>query len=158
MNECVFSPCRKYRYVLKCRWDDLFEEKPIAWIGLNPSTADEFQLDPTLTRIKGFSESFGFNCFYMLNIFAFRATDPKVMKMENDPTGPENDRWLKETADKCELIVACWGGHGKHNGRSDKVIALLSAHGKKLHCLAKTKEGYPGHPLYLPGDAALKII
>ncbi|HBC85953.1 MAG TPA: hypothetical protein DCZ94_03260 [Lentisphaeria bacterium] len=157
-NDCIFSPDRKYRYVLKHRWDDLMPEKACMWIGLNPSTADEQQLDPTLRRIRGFCITHEFNCFYMLNIFAFRATDPKIMKKESDPTGPENDRWLKEISDKCTLVVACWGTHGKHIGRSDAVIKLFSSHDKTLHCLGKTKEGYPVHPLYIPADAELKAI
>ena len=155
MNECVFSPCRKYRYVLKCRWNDLFEEKPIAWIGLNPSTADEFQLDPTLTRIKGFSESFGFNCFYMLNIFAFRATDPNKMKQHAEPVGPENDRHILGTCRNCRTVVAAWGNHGTYLDRGRHVISMLKAEGIQLTCLKVSKEGNPVHPLYLPGKSVL---
>ena len=157
-NECEFSPDRKYRYVLKHRWDDLMPERACMWIGLNPSTADEQQLDPTLRRIRGFCISHDFNCFYMLNIFAFRATDPKVMKVEKDPAGPDNDMWLKDISDRCQLIVACWGVHGSHNGRSEEVISLLKGHGKTLKCLGRTREGYPSHPLYLPKDAVLEIL
>ena len=158
LNDCIFSPDRKYRYVLTHRWDELMPERACMWIGLNPSTADEQQLDPTLRRIKGFCMAHDFNCFHMLNIFAFRSTDPKIMKQESDPTGQENDRWLTETADKCSLVVACWGAHGRHLGRSAEVISLLSNYGKTLRCLGKTKDGFPAHPLYMPGDATLKAL
>ncbi len=158
LNDCIFSPDRRYRYVLKHRWDELMPENACMWIGLNPSTADEQQLDPTLRRIRGFCIVNDFNCFYMLNIFAFRATDPKVMKQESDPTGPENDRWLREISDKCSIVVACWGTHGKHVGRGEEVIRLFSKHRKKLHCLDRTKDGHPMHPLYMPGDAKLKVL
>ncbi len=160
MNQCVFSPCRKYRYTLRCRWDELFPEKPIAWIGLNPSTADELQLDPTLTRIKGFSSSFGFNCFYMLNIFAFRATDPNEMKRQADPVGPENDRYILEICRFCtnlnsSTVVAAWGNHGSFLDRSEEVVSMLKSKGTRLMCLKVSKAGNPVHPLYLPGDCRM---
>jgi hypothetical protein len=43
-NECVFSADRRYRYVLKHTWEPLFP-KLCTWIGLNPSIADEQQLE-----------------------------------------------------------------------------------------------------------------
>ena len=54
-NECTFSPDRRHRYGLVHRWNPLFGDKLVLWIGLNPSTADEAKLDPTLTRIAAFS-------------------------------------------------------------------------------------------------------
>ena len=106
-NPCVFSPCRKWRYLLKHTWRDLLdpEERAIAWIALNPSTADENQLDPTLRRIRGYTRDMGCNTFYMLNLFAYRATDPKVMRAAEDPIGPENDYWIKKIAMESEMVV-----------------------------------------------------
>lgn len=82
-NACHFSDCRKYRYTLLHRWDELFERRRALFICLNPSTVDENQLDPTLTRIKSFSERLGANEFLMLNLFAYRATEPKEMLAVN---------------------------------------------------------------------------
>lgn len=93
-NPCRFSPCRKYRYFLTHQWDGLFGWREIAFIGLNPSTADESQLDPTLRRIRGFCLSWGFNTFHMLNLFAFRSPDPRSLRSIADPVGPENDSVL----------------------------------------------------------------
>ncbi len=155
IHPCIFSPCRRYRYVLKCRWDDSSREIAIAWIGLNPSTADEWRLDPTLTRIKGFSASFGFNCFYMLNLFAFRATCPDVMKTQTDPIGAENDRHILDFSRKCKKVVACWGTHGTFLHRNKQVQALLYSAGVQLQCLGKSKAGHPLHPLYQPATSRL---
>ena len=44
-NPCHFSPDRRHRYSLVHRWNPLFGERLIMWIGLNPSTADEAQLE-----------------------------------------------------------------------------------------------------------------
>ncbi len=82
----------------------------------------------------------------MANLFAFRATDPKLMKRQNDPIGPENDQVLQELAAEAGLVVAAWGVHGKHLQRDETVRKMLP----QLHCLKLTKDGMPSHPLYLP--------
>lgn len=87
----------------------------------------------------------GYAGLYMTNLFAFRATDPKKMKVAADPVGPENDAHLLALAKDAAVIVAAWGANGTHRGRDSEVRTLLPA----LRCLALTKDGHPGHPLYL---------
>jgi hypothetical protein len=116
------------------------------FIGLNPSTADEVQNDPTVARCIDYSMRWGFGALCMMNIFSFRATLPTVMKAQHNPVGKDNNRWLVEIAKDASVIVAAWGTHGSHLDRHQEVIALL---GDKLHCLKETKEGFPSHPLYL---------
>jgi hypothetical protein len=152
-NDCIFSADRRYRYTLHHRWAELFEERCVMWIGLNPSTADEQALDPTLRRIRAFSTAWGYTAFAMTNLFAFRATDPRVMMMESDPVGPENDRVLVETARRCDLVVAAWGVHGDHLARAEAVCRLLE--GVTLVCLGITQAGSPKHPLYVRAAATL---
>ena len=154
-NQCIFSKDRKYRYVLRHTWMDIFDqkEKAIVWIALNPSTADENKLDPTLTRIKNFSISFGYNTFYMLNIFAFRATDPKVMLNEKFPIGEQNDFWIKQICKKTDKIVCCWGNIGKHLNRSTTIKEMLKNF--PLYYLQISKENQPKHPLYLSSKCKL---
>ncbi|MCF7686936.1 MAG: DUF1643 domain-containing protein [Cephaloticoccus sp.] len=153
VNDCHFSPDRRHRYTLLHRINPLFGEKLIMWIGLNPSTADEQKLDPTLTRIRSFSEREGYDGFLMTNIFGFRATDPKEMQRATDPIGPENDQALLAAAERCDRVVAAWGAHGVHQDRALAVAKLLSRH--TLWCLGTTKDGFPRHPLYIKGDQPL---
>src|SRR3989344_2064891 len=84
-----YSDCEKYRYVLTRIWKS--KGGRVLFIGLNPSTADELKNDPTVTRMVNFSKNWGFGSLTVCNLFAFRATVPKVMKAENDPIGEEND-------------------------------------------------------------------
>lgn len=128
----------------------------IAWIGLNPSTADENQLDPTLRRIASFTRKFGANSFVMLNLFAFRATDPRDMKMEDDPVGDLNDMAICGECQKASKIVLAWGTHGNHLGRDSAVIDLIREFKDKTFVLRKTSKGFPAHPLYLPSSCDLE--
>lgn len=132
-------------------------QREISWIGLNPSTADENQLDPTLRRIKGFSQFLNFNSFNMLNLFAFRATNPKDMLKAEDPIGKDNDFWIHKICKNAELVIVCWGTHPKdfkQEGRLARDLEVQSLiNPTDLHCLGFTKDGCPAHPLYLPASA-----
>lgn len=139
----LFSPCRTYRYSLWRHWGG---EGYAMFIGLNPSTADEIQDDPTVRRCIGFAKDWGFGGLCMTNLFAFRATDPQDMKKAIDPIGPENDRALLDLAEHAGVIVAAWGTHGTFRGRDRTVIKLIP----RLSYLRLTKDQHPAHPLYLP--------
>lgn len=117
------------------------------FIGLNPSTADEINDDPTIRRCVAFAKAWGYAGLCMANLFAYRATNPRDMKVAADPVGPDNDAHLCRLGQRAGVIVAAWGVNGMHKGRAAQVRKLLPA----LHCLALTKDGHPGHPLYLPG-------
>jgi hypothetical protein len=88
----VFSPDQKYRYVLWREWSG--HPRRLVVIGLNPSTADATKNDPTVTRCINFAKREGCGGMIMLNLFAFRATDPGVMMEAADPVGPENDKYI----------------------------------------------------------------
>src|ERR1700740_2426194 len=150
MNTCTFSPDRTYRYLLIHRWNGLFPEKPCVWIGLNPSVADEIKLDNTLRRITTFSAAGGFNCFYMVNLFALVSTDPKAIKDHPAPIGPENDEHILAALKMVPSVFVAWGAHGKYLGRDRQVLDLMGP--REIYCLAKTADGCPQHPLYLKGS------
>lgn len=145
-KSAVFSPCRKWRYSLFRIWDDSI--RPVAFIGLNPSTADEENDDPTVRRCINYARAWGAGGLVMLNAFAYRATDPRDMKAARDPVGPDNDKALAFNAKAASLVVAAWGVHGAFMDRGEAVRRLVPG----LHCLGVTKEGFPKHPLYLRKD------
>jgi hypothetical protein len=86
----------------------------------------------------------------MLNLFAYRATDPRVLRSIADPIGPANDRHLLDVCRQAALVVCCWGADGEYRDRDRQVLELLR--GIPLHALALTKLGHPRHPLYLKGS------
>lgn len=143
----IISDCKQYRYKLWRVWD---ETKPlVGFIGLNPSTADGAVDDPTIKKLIGYAFRWRYGGFYIGNLFAFRATDPKVMMKAPEPIGPLNDDSLREISDLCNgNLVAMWGTKGTHLNRDKEVMPMFP----ELKCFCKTSDGAPGHPLYLPSD------
>lgn len=103
----LFSDCNKYRYLLWRQWDDT---KPtLAFCMLNPSIADAFILDPTVTRCVNYAKKWGYGELIVLNIFAIRSTDPMGLYSCDDPVGRYNDWIIDLIASKVDKIVAGWG-------------------------------------------------
>jgi hypothetical protein len=157
--QTIFSPCRTWRYTLERIWrrPEGYQgaREVVAFIGLNPSTADEVKNDPTVTRCINYARRWGFHGMFMLNIFALRSTDPRALYRHPDPIGPETDRYLTEVVQRREvsLVVAAWGNHGALLSRGWDVIGLVRNSGVNLYRLGElTKEGQPRHPLYLKAD------
>jgi hypothetical protein len=151
---CAFSEDRRYRYVLWRCWVAVERPRYLMVIGLNPSTADETQDDPTIRRCVGFAKDWGFDALCMTNLFAFRATDPAVMKATDDPEGPDNGEWLKRLAAGAGLILAAWGVHGVYMGQAGWTTGTIRDDlSLELHALGTTKDGHPRHPLYMPKAA-----
>jgi hypothetical protein len=141
----TFSPCRRYRYTLERKW--IGGIGTINFIGLNPSTADESQDDPTIRRCVGFAKSWGFSALCMLNLFAFRATDPRDMMDAADPIGPDNEATLERYVNaEGATTIAAWGAGGWYRGRGPFLHDIYP----QLKMLKLTKGGHPAHPLYLP--------
>jgi hypothetical protein len=132
-----------YRYSLWRIWEP--HQPLVMFIGLNPSTADATTDDHTIRRCLRFSSDWGYGGLVMTNLFAFRATDPKVMLMALSPIGSKNDRVLTHWAQRASLMVAIWGTKGKHQERHHAIEGRFP----NLYCLGVTKEGFPRHPARL---------
>ena len=148
----VFSKCRRWRYLLWRRWD---AKRPSAnFLMLNPSTADETQLDPSCARAREYASRWGFGGLLVTNIFAWRATDPEEMKAARDPVGRGNDRAILRAAREAAIVICAWGNHGAHRSRAGQARTLLERENIPLYMLHLNGGGEPAHPLYL--SAALE--
>lgn len=133
--------------------------KTLVFIMLNPSTADDHLDDPTIRRCIGFARSHGYGEMQVLNLFALRATDPKVLisVAEQDLAAAIGKRDLMELLPDHADVCAAWGATVKHpalEARATAVARQLYARGG-LSCLGVTKDGHPRHPLYLSNNARL---
>jgi len=158
--EAVISECGRYRYWLRRRLgkSDL---RKVVFCMLNPSTADATDDDPTIRRCLRFAKTWGFDELIVVNLFAFRATQPTELFNETlaDPVGPDNHAWVSKAAGIAaelendiprNLFVCAWGHHGGFMRQDRTVLDWIG--GANPHALKITKHGHPQHPLYLKGD------
>lgn len=147
---------RVFRYRLWRRWDPTAPY--MAVIGLNPSTADETRDDPTIRRCIGFAKREGLGGLEMLNLFSFRATDPRKLMQAGWPVGDGNMAIVAEVCVQplCARVVLAWGSHAPSGTARSMVKRLRDAGVAKLWCFGRTSSGCPRHPLYLPKDAQLQ--
>lgn len=145
-----FSEDRQYRFSLWRIWD---KTKPlIMFIGLNPSTANETEPDPTITRVIGFAKSWGYGGVYMMNCWAYVSTDPEKLRDHrfNELICEWNDNMLTVTKAKCKDVVFAWGAFPvvKETGRDKELIEMFP----NAKALVINKDGSPRHPLYVKGE------
>ena len=147
----TLSDDKKYRYRLWRRWNFDFPE--VIWIMLNPSTADATKDDATIRRCINFARAWGFGGIEVVNLFAYRATNPRDLFETRDPIGPDNDAMLRHMMTRYDrdLFVAAWGAFPKYLGNRDKDVLEMMKE-KRLECLGVTAEGYPRHPVRLASD------
>ncbi|GAB3884429.1 DUF1643 domain-containing protein [Terrabacter terrigena] len=143
-----------YRYMLGRRWDN---GPLVRFVMLNPSTADATTDDPTIRRCIGFAKAWGFAGLHVVNLYAYRATNPRELWAVDDPVGPENDAWLADEAAWAKShdlpLIAAWGVHAEPR----HVAYVRTFPGfDRLQALGTTKDGHPRHPLYLRRDAQLE--
>ena len=115
-RQCLFSADRMYRYQLHIQWSS---QPSLVVIGLNPSTADETQNDPTVRRCIGYARDMNRGGLLMLNMAAFRSTDPRGLLPLSDPIAPEHTAQSPPLGTRCLARHLCDRrlGHkrGTHN-------------------------------------------
>lgn len=147
-NGALFSDDDRYRFTLTREWAP---GRLIAFIGLNPSTADAENDDPTIRRCIGFAKREGGGRLLMLNLFNWRSTDPAALLGLSNPIGEPPEELARRWRD-ADLVICAWGAvHKTLRWRVDQARDLLATETlDRFRCLGRTKDGQPRHPLYLP--------
>lgn len=150
IRTALISPCGLYRYYLTRTWAP---GPRMVFVMLNPSKADANIDDQTVLKCVGFAERFGCGSIAIVNLFAFRATDPKDLAAAGYLAGPDNDFWLLSACVAADHVVYAWGANASKPpiGRQAwHVSAMLGRHVDAPLCIARTAEGYPQHPCMAP--------
>lgn len=146
----IISACRLYRYRLERDVDPLLGSKLIAFVMVNPSTADAETDDATIRKVVGFAGRMGARRVVVGNLFAFRATDIKALRDAPDPVGVENDAHLRRILGEADVCVAAWGALTKLppglRRRWAQFHDMATAAGTSLMCLGTARDGHPLHP------------
>lgn len=162
----TISECGRYRYNLWRQWSD---GTRCLFVMLNPSTADAAEDDPTIRRCVGFAKLFGHGSLEVVNLFAFRATNPRdLVKVISKPfhryvdvIGPDNDLYVDQACARSSRIIAAWGSSAAVDKHLMEYGVLQMRKALEpyapIWCLTTTGDGSPGHPLYLPSNAPLNM-
>lgn len=154
----VISPCGRFRYRLERH--ALSGAGAVAWIMVNPSTADATEDDATIRKVRGFSERLGAGWFIVGNLFAYRSTDVRQLAKAADPIGPDNDDHLRAIIADAPVVIVAWGPTAKLPAslrrRFYRVARIAEEAGRELLCLGTAKDGQPLHPLMQPYSAELR--
>jgi hypothetical protein len=158
-SAAIISDCGQYRTILTRIWE--VSKPPMIMIGLNPSTADGTKNDPTIVRNIGFARRENCGGLIMLNLSAYRSTNPKALKAHHFGAG-DNNRVLTDML----RAVSCFGGkvvcaYGAHplTGETARWFVSMARHyGVPLYCLGRTKDRSPRHPLYIRADQPLELF
>lgn len=155
----IISDCGLYRYRLERH--GLSGAGAVAWIMVNPSTADATEDDATIRKVVGFSERLGSGWAIVGNLFAYRATDIHELRRLQywEAVGPENRDHLIEIMLAAPVVIAAWGPLAKLPAslrkRAGAVADIASKVGVRLMCLGTAQDGQPRHPLMLAYDTPL---
>ena len=150
------SACGDYRYSLWRSWAD---GPRMLWVMLNPSTADANADDPTIRKCIGFARRNNFPGIEVVNLFAWRATDPRELRLSCDPVGPRNDTCIREAVDRAATIVFAWGGFQwpRVAPRGREVADMIRLRSRLTPmCFRCTGNGAPRHPLMLGYKVAME--
>lgn len=144
----IISDCGRYRYWLSRSTEAPEKEGAVLFVMLNPSTADHTVDDPTIRKCRGFSRLWGKAHFEVVNLYAYRATDPDELFRVDDPVGPENGHYLRQILGRHKYAVCAWGTKALHE-HVEAFFNLARETGTTLFCLDWNKSGSPKHPLYV---------
>ena len=155
-RDAVISDCGKYRYLLRRVWD---HEKPRAlFVMLNPSVADSSIDDPTIRSCIRLSRGLGYGSFEVVNLFAWRATDPEDLAKAEAPIGPDQERITLGAIQRCDIPICAWGAHKMARGKGRRMVECIQSVRPAVFCFGKTKSGEPKHPLYIKSGASLEAF
>ncbi|EIM28603.1 DUF1643 domain-containing protein [Microvirga lotononidis] len=153
-GSATFSPCGRYRTVLAREWTDKKDPRFALWIGMNPSIASYEVDDPTVAREQDFTRRWGYSSYVKCNVMDYCVTEQKRLRDPGViPCSPHNLPAIRDQASRASMIVMGFGAvHPSLQHYADAVCHALIEDGHRLWCLAVTKNGSAGHPLYIAAD------
>lgn len=135
-------------------------ENPLICFGINPSTAEPNNLDPTANYVNILAVANGYDSFIMLNVYPQRATNPSALHQAYLPDlKAENERRIASLINSKELVL--WAAWGSLIHKRPYLLTLMQSivllpelrNCKWVSRGNPTKGGHPHHPLYVKKDA-----
>lgn len=152
-RSAILSGDKKFRYLLRREWGTA-PNMPVLWVMLNPSTADADVDDATVRKCMGFTDRWGYKQMEVVNLYAYRATNPRDLSKVGYPVGPENAAHIRAAAERCAFAIIAWGQNALKDQAKATVDMLREVLPGRLYALGYTETGAPRHPLYLRYESA----
>lgn len=137
--------------------------KTLICIGINASTAETEHLDNTLSTVKRFFHTLGYDSWLMLNVYPQRVTNPNLLHQVIDrELHKKNLRYIDRAFRTGHSDI--WAAWGTLINKREYLSGCL----KDIYALAKRynlnwfhmgplcKSGHPHHPLYLSKKLTLE--
>lgn len=151
VEPAIFSANRRYRYELR-RLVNATAGGEIAWVMLNPSTANEVKDDPTIRRCIDFSRRWQFRSLRVVNLLPIRTPSPKeAIAWYYPPIEPayfENLKYIERATQEVDCVMMAWGAHG-YRLMGDDTRENICCWTDEAWILGWTQMGQPKHPLYV---------
>lgn len=150
-STATFSDNEKYRYQLSRIWD---ENKPKATVVmLNPSKADVLITDRTVMNVTNYLVENDYGSITIVNLFAYRATDPKFLNQRDEVQESLNNDYLKESFFDSDTIIVAWvRDKDKYVTRKREVERLLIQYKSRVKCFEDGNGKILRHPRDLGSD------
>lgn len=148
----------EYRYILATRG-----QKPLICVGINPSTAEPGNLDPTLKSVERIAKNNGYDSFVMFNVYAQRATRPDDMEHSCNAAlhraNMEAFDYILALSEK-PAVWAAWGNIIERRPYLKSCLGDMIAIGEARSAAwfsagKRSVKGHPHHPLYLKATSPL---
>lgn len=127
-----YSDDERYRFDLQWRWGD--GRLLVGWL-LNPSTATEIVLDPTVRRIMVQADTLELDGFRIINLYALRSSEATPALRETAAIQETNEGFIVEVLSEAARngwpILAGWGEDGRH--KQDWALAAARKAGVELY-------------------------
>lgn len=157
ISDAIFNDMRTHRYLLRRIWDE--EREMICFIGLNPSTANEDENDPTIKSCMRIARNQNAGGIYMVNLFSYITAYPDVLVANfNDAVNPKTNLYIDSSFRACHKIICAWGRWPFAHTRKKEIEHLIAEDPyfeNRVYCLGKNQDGSPKHPLYIKSDIEL---
>jgi hypothetical protein len=156
-RQAHFSEDGKHRYWLLRSWDA--SPRMMLIIGLNPSTADDTEDDPTIRSCIRLATSNGYGGFIMCNLYSFITAYPDVLRANMaEANRQKSNETLVRMIRNTHHTVCAWGSWSFIDARADEVIEMIKANAKNgPFCFGVNNGGSPKHPLYLNSKTKIDL-
>lgn len=154
-RDAEISDDGRYLYSLTREWGD---GPTLLFVMLNPSTADARQDDATIRRCIRLAHAHRFPRLVVVNLFAFRATEPEDLVRAGFPVGPDNHPAIDLHASMADAICVAWGASAAHPAVAERISQVVPMLRRRhpLRCLGTTRSGHPRHPLFVPAEKRME--